>query len=195
MDLDAASRASARVAGSIERLRSRTGSIRRNGSSNSPTMAFTARTLRTEASSTRLRYVAFAHQIGQVLLVEAAGHAHVDAGHDREPCGVLAVLGDTMGNELLVAGVVGDDEAREMPFVAEQIGQQPVVGVRGDTVDRVEGGHDGLRPRVNRGVKGGQIHLPQLLFGHVDGIVVETRFDRTIGGKMLSACEHRLVAA
>ena len=65
-----------------------------------------------------------------MLAVEAALHAHVDAGEEGEPGGIAAVLGVAVRDHLLVAGVVGHDEALETPFAAQQVGLQPMVAGR-----------------------------------------------------------------
>ena len=66
------------------------------------------------------RHLAAAHEVGQMLAVEAALHAHVDAGEEGEPRRVAPVRGEAVGDHFLVAGVVGDDEALETPLAAQQ---------------------------------------------------------------------------
>ena len=56
-----------------------------------------------------------------MLAVEAALHAHVDAGEKRDPRRVAPVLGIAVGDHFLVAGVVGDDEALETPLAAKHV--------------------------------------------------------------------------
>ncbi len=65
-----------------------------------------------------------------MLAVEAALHAHVDAGEEGDARRVAPVLGVAVRDHLLVAGVVGDDEALETPFAAQQLGHQPVIAGR-----------------------------------------------------------------
>jgi len=41
--------------------------------------------------------------------------------------------------------VIGHDEALETPFVAEDVPEEPLIGMRGDAVDFVIGSHDAQR--------------------------------------------------
>ena len=104
-------------------------SMRRNGSSNRPSIAFSASTRRTDSSSFACGHLAAANEVGQMLAVEAALHAHVDAGEEGEPRGIAPVLREAVRDHLLVAGVVGDDEALETPFAA-QAGRSSASGCR-----------------------------------------------------------------
>ena len=120
-------------------------------------------------------HVAAANEVGQMLAVEPALHAHVDPGEEGEPRRVAPVPGKSVGDHLLVAGVVGDHEALETPFAAQQVGHQPAVAGRRDAVDLVEGRHGGERAGVEPGLVRLQIDFAQPRLRHVDRIVFEAR--------------------
>ncbi len=140
----------------------------------------------------RLRNRAAADEIGQIFAVEAALHAHVDAGEEREARGIAPVLCIARGNHFLVPRIVGDDEALETPFAAQQVGLQPAIAGRRHAVDLVERGHAGQRARIERRLVGRQIDLAQAAVGHVHHVVVEARFTRAVGREMLHA-GHQMI--
>ena len=139
------------------------------------------------------RNFAGSDEVGHMLAVEAALHAHVDAGEEREPCRVAPVLGIAVRDHFLVAGVVGDDEALETPLAAQQVGHQPVVSGRRNPRDFVERGHRREGARVEARLVRRQIDFAQRALRHVDGIVVEPRLGGAVGREMLDAGEHVLV--
>ena len=69
---------------------------------------------------------------------------------------VAPVLGVAVDDHLLVAGVIGHDEALETPFAAQHLGHQPVVAGRGNAGDLVERRHGRQRARIERGLVGGR---------------------------------------
>jgi hypothetical protein len=86
-----ASRDSARMAGVAVLAAWALGSIERNGRSNRPSVSFRLSTRRTALSTTAIGTAPLGDQFGQVAAVEAALHADVDPGQDRQPRGVLVV--------------------------------------------------------------------------------------------------------
>ncbi len=65
--------------------------------------------------------------------------------------------------------------------------------MRGDSGQLVEGRHDGKSAGVERRLVGRQIDFAQSALGQVDGIVVETRFGRSVSGKMLGGRQEMLI--
>ena len=138
----------------------------------------------------RLRHRAAAHQSGQMLAIEPALHAHVDAGEEGEQRRLAAVAGKTMGDHLFVAGIIADDEALKIPFAAQEVGHQPMVARRWHAIDLVERGHGGQGAGIKAGLVGLKIDLAQPRLGHVDAIVVKARLRRAVGREMLDAGEQ-----
>ena len=108
-----------------------------------------------------------------MLAVESAGHAHVDAGEERQTRGVATVLGEAAEDHFLVARVVGDDEALEAPLAAQNLGLQPVIARRGDARQLIERGHDRQRARIDACFIGLQVDFTQRSLGNVDDIIIE----------------------
>ena len=150
IDLRPASRASARVCGSIERAALALLVDAAEGIVEQAEHRLQRQHAADRLVELRLRHRAAAHEVGQILAVEAALHAHVDAGEEGEPRRVAPVLRVAGGDHLLVAGVVGDDEALETPLAAQQVGHQPMVAGRGHAIDLVERGHGRQRAGVER---------------------------------------------
>ena len=91
---------------------------------------------------------ALADQFDQVLVAIRLGQFDVDAGFAPPGGRLPSCPGDGMAADIgaivqLGDGVVvGDNEALESPLLAEDVAQQPFVGVRGNAIDFVVGGHD-----------------------------------------------------
>ncbi len=101
----------------------------------------------------RLRHFARLDQFGKVFPIEAAGHAHVDAGEEGELRGLARILREAVVDHLHVAGVIGDDEALETPFAAQDIAHQPFVAGGGDARNLVERGHERQHPGIHCGAE------------------------------------------
>ena len=102
------------------------------------------------------RHIALANEVGQEFAIKSALHAHVDAGEEREPRGVARIPGEAVRDHFLVAGVIGHDKALETPFIAQQLGLEPVIaGGRnaGNLVERRHSGHRASR-RTRLGTAG-----------------------------------------
>jgi len=67
----------------------------------------------------RHRHFASGHQAGQVLHVEATLHADIGPREKGAPRRLAPVSRETVGDEFLVGGVVGHDEALEVPFLVQ----------------------------------------------------------------------------
>ena len=89
------------------------------------------------------RHFALLDKIGKVIAVEAARHAHVDAGHEGDPRRVARIGREAMRDHLHIAGVIGDDEALEIPFAAQQLLHQPGIAGGRDARNLVERRHRG----------------------------------------------------
>ena len=143
----------------------------------------------------RHRHRAALHQIGDMADIEAALHRHIDPGQHREAGGVALILGKAMGDQFLVGGVIGEDEAAKLHLAAQYVGQQFAVGGGGHAVNLVEGGHGGERAGGKGLAEGRQMGFAQRLVTDVDAAIFEARRDRAIGGEMLGTGEQRIVAA
>ena len=93
IDLRPASRASARVFGSIERAALALLVDPAEGVVEQAEHGLQREHAAHGFVELRLGHLAAAHQAGQMLAVEAALHAHVDAGEERQLRGVAPVLG------------------------------------------------------------------------------------------------------
>ena len=128
----------------------------------------------------RHRHGAGAHQFRYVLQEQARDHADVHPGHDRQARGVATVLGEAVGHQLLLGGVVRQHEALEVPVVPKDLGQQLVIGRGRHAVDVVEGAHDRQAAGVHRRLERRQEDPAQRLLAHVGGVV----FDPADGGRI-----------
>ena len=90
---------------------------------------------------------------GDDVAVEVAFHVHVDAGFEGL-AGHRGAVADGVVLELGYGAPVGDDEAVEAPLFAEDLGEDERVGGCRNSVDGVEGAHQGGRARFDRGMVG-----------------------------------------
>ena len=79
----------------------------------------------------RHRHRTLRDEAGRICRVEAALHAHVDAGEEGEARGLAAVGGEAVGDQLLVGGVIRDDEAAKIPLAAQHVGSSQRLAVAG----------------------------------------------------------------
>jgi len=140
----------------------------------------------------RHRHLALLDQVGQVIAIEAAGHAHIDPGHEGDLGRLAGIGGKAVVDHLHVAGIIGNDEALIFPLVAQHGAHQPLIAVRGDSGNLVERGHGRQCARAERRLEGREIDFAQRPFRHVDGVVIKPRFRRAISGEVLRAGHHRI---
>ena len=92
--------------------------------------------------------------------------------------------------------VIRDDEALEPHLLAENVFQQPLVGVRGDAVDFVVGGHDGdgfrFAQRLFEGVEEG---LAEDALGDVGRRAVHAGFGLAVANEVLQRGENVFLIA
>ena len=134
-------------------------------------------------------------------------HLRVGAGVQRQARGVPAVLGHAVaaraagrvlaraGAQLGHRGVVALDEAVEAPLPLEDAGLQVAVRAARHAVDGVERAHERVRARVDRGLEGRQVEVPEPLERHVGGAVVAPRVGLAVGGEVLDARDHLVGSA
>ena len=86
---------------------------------------------------------------------------------------------------------VGDHEAVEAPFAAEDVLHEEDVARGRDAVIVVEGGHQRERAGLHGRLERREVHIPQLAFRQERAVVVPTAFRGAVAGKMLDAGRHR----
>ncbi len=140
----------------------------------------------------RHRHLAALDQARQVLGVEAALHAQVQAGGERLGRGIAVIGGIAVRDQFHVGGVVGDHHARELPFAAQDVGQQFGIGTGRHAVDVVERGHHGDRAGIEGGLERRQVHIAQGLRRDVHHVVLHAGHHRAIGGEVLRRGQQRI---
>ena len=81
--------------------------------------------------------------------------------------------------------VVTDDDSTEAQVPAQPCPKQSGIGSHRNTRKIVEGGHDGGHAGGDRGGKRGQMHLVHRALGDVDGGIVASGGDGTVGAEVL----------
>src|SRR5713101_3961141 len=135
----------------------------------------------------RRRHLAGAYKLHQILMVETAGHVHVDAGQKRLARRSGTVVGNAVCHEFGNGGPIAINESLETPLLPEDLLQSERICGSGDSVQRIERGHDGGRARIHGRVEWRQIKLPQGMFGEFHRIVISTALRRTVANKMFRA--------
>src|SRR5690606_39193610 len=115
------------------------------------------------------------------------GEFDVDAGAEGEAGRLGAVRGDAVqGLQEADGEVVGDDRAGEAPFVAQQPGEQVLVGGHRDAVDlRVRVHHGPGAAEAERHLEGRQDDVGQFAGAHVGGGEVAAAAGGGVSGEVL----------
>src|SRR5690606_21857805 len=115
------------------------------------------------------------------------GEFDVDAGAEGEDRRLGAVRGDAVqGLQEADGEVVGDDRAGEAPFVAQQPGEQVLVGGHRDAVDlRVRVHHGPGAAEAERHLEGRQDDVGQFAGAHVGGGEVAAAAGGGVSGEVL----------
>ena len=95
-----------------------------------------------------------------------------------------------MLDQFLDGGVVADDDAVELPLVAEDFAQQEGVASGGDAVQGVEGGHEAGDSGFLRGEERREIDLAEQGFGDPGAVVIAAGFGGSIAGEVFGAGGH-----
>jgi hypothetical protein len=132
------------------------------------------------------------HQHRHMIGIGVAGHVHVHPGFDAAQCSIAPIAGMTLNDHVADGERVRHHEAREAPFLAQDLAQQEAVAARRDIVEIHVGAHKGGRARLDRRGKGRQVGVAQLAFGEVDRVVVAPALRRAIAGEVLGAGQHPL---
>ena len=125
-------------------------------------------------------------EAGEFGVVEVRHHVDIDAGVEGFFCGGGGIEGDAVVEKLHDGGVVADDESVEAPFLAEDGGEQVGVGGAGNSVEGVEGAHDGGGAGFDCGFVGREIDLAEAALAHVGGVVFATGFYGSVGGEVFN---------
>jgi len=122
-----------------------------------------------------------------VAETEAVGCLHVDAGPERLAAGLERGGGDPVeGVQHLDGAEVGDGEALEAEFAAEDVGQQEAGGVQRHAVEFAVGGHQREGASLaDGGGEGREIELAKFALARVDRPEVDAAFGRTVGAVVL----------
>ena len=114
-------------------------------------------------------------------------HVHVDAGVHRDVPRLRAVGGDGVVEQLTDPRPVADDHSIELPFVAQDVGEQMPVRVRRDARYLIERRHQRRGIRANCGVKRRQVDVAQRPLRHLGDVVIAS----TLGGPVRREMLHR----
>ena len=137
-----------------------------------------------------LRNRARPNQIGQVMGIEVAAHAHVDAARERQPRRIPLILGQAVGDQFKVPGVVRDDKALEAPLAAQHILHQPGVGMGRHPRHLIEGRHGRQGARVEGRLEWREMDFAQGPLGHIDAVVVQPPGSGAITGQVFGRRQH-----
>ena len=123
---------------------------------------------------------------------EAEGHhIHIHAGVHGLFGHVLAVHAKSMIDHLSHGVPVGDYQAVEAPFAAEDVLHHEGIARGRHAVVVVEGSHQCHGARLDGSLERRQIHIAQLALGEVGAVVVTAAFGSSIAHEMLDTGGHR----
>ena len=143
----------------------------------------------------RLLDTPFVHRVDQRRKRHAFGQFAVDPGNERLARCVLEIVGYTMKcGQFVHAAIIADDRAIEAPFSAQDLSQQPSVGVAGNTIDLVIARHDAADGRTpDDFAKWGEEVLSQVAFRNLGRSYIVACFGLAVAGHMLECCEDLAV--
>ena len=108
-------------------------------------------------------------------------HCHIDTRINRSDNGRLEVLAHHLALvEIGDVGPIRNDHTVPAKPLFEPIGQQHLVGVGGDTIDRGRVGHQRQRTCLNSRLEGGEVFLFKLGNRHIGRRAILTRIGHTI---------------
>src|SRR5262245_9463672 len=102
-----------------------------------------------------LTKLAFAKERRRVRYVQPADHFHVHSGSQRGACSFRFVTGQTVVDQLPDRLVVADNESRELPFAAQNLGKGEWICRSRYPVEIVECAHKRSDSGVNCGLERG----------------------------------------
>jgi hypothetical protein len=121
----------------------------------------------------------------QAAAIGIGHHVDVHSGVEREGGRLREVRGDAVVDQSANGVVVTDDDSTEAQVPAQPCPKQSGIGSHRNTRKIVEGGHDGGHAGGDRGGKRGQMHLVHRALGDVDGGIVASGGDGTVGAEVL----------
>jgi hypothetical protein len=150
------------------------------------------RTRATAASTSNCGNAAGLHQLGQQGVGLAVRQFDVDAGVQRHHGRVGQVVGQLVaGDQLLDREIVALDRALVAPLLAQDLGQQPAVGVRGHPVDLVVRRHDRAdRQLLHRPFERREEVLAQGALGDLGRADIGAVLGLAVAGHVLEGDEH-----
>src|SRR5690348_11963363 len=95
-----------------------------------------------------------------------------------------------MRDEFIDRGVIADNQAVEMPFLAKNIGEREGICGGWDPIEVVEGAHERAHSSVEGGFERRKINFAQGSFGNLSGVVVASAFRGTVSNPMFGARNH-----
>ena len=98
-------------------------------------------------------------------------------------------------NDSLVDGtIVGDYKTIIFPFIAQKVGEQPLVASGGNTINDIKRRHKRTGTSLGGSLVRSEILVVHPHSAHIHRIVIATCLCSSIKGKMLNACHHILLA-
>ena len=130
------------------------------------------------------------------LEITVSLHVHVDARlHGNQESLFFAGHQVVHAVQALDVHPVAHYKAVETQFVAQDVLNQPRIGVAGNTVELIVGGHHRGHARFFHGhLERREVQLPHLAFAHVHGCGVEAAGRFTAADQMLGAGQHLALA-
>ena len=99
-----------------------------------------------------------------------------------------------MNYSLVDGTIVGDHKTIIIPFIAQQVGEQPLVASGGNAINDIERRHKRTGASLGSCLVRSEILVVHPHAAHVHRVVVATSFGSSIEGEMLHACHHVLLA-
>ena len=137
-------------------------------------------------------HFAFFQRLFQCADKSVGYHVHVCSG-GQGTCGYFLQVADSVVYHFGDGCIVCHHEAVEAPLVAQYVGQQPVVGSGGYSVNFIEGGHCATHTGFYGSLVGREVFVEHTVAAHIHRVVVAAGFSGAIQCEVLYASHYLVV--
>jgi len=131
------------------------------------------------------------HQSGKVVPVDIRSHIHVQTGFQRLLRGLRSRRRNAVVQKLADGIPVAHDKPVEFPLIAENVGEEMLVGAARNTVDLIERCHQCAGACIHRRLERNEVHIAKRPFGNFRGVIITSPLRRAVRGEVFRACEDR----
>ena len=128
------------------------------------------------------------YQLRQIFPVKVIDHIHLHTGIESEPCGFLAVRGNTLVDYLLHGIPIRHNETVKLPFFLENFRKRVTVRRSRHSAYKIERAHKRSRTGLYTCLKRRQICIPKALTRNFSRDIITARLRRPIADIMFETC-------